>query len=794
MKQTTLWDKKTSIKEKLTAISKRTTAVALLLVGIILIVQELFSFHFSLMDRLQVQARIIGANAASALMFTDQQAAEDTLKALAAAPHITRAVIYRPDGVPFAEYVRSPRERTVTVPAFRLRGRDIGFTRARLYTPIIFDGEVMGAVCIESDLQDLYSRLLLYTMIVALVILLSGGLAFLLLERWQRAVTQPILDLAALMHGVSAQQNYTLRARHPGSDELDSLADSFNDMLSQIERRDEELLQHRQHLEELVERRTAELAATNATLQQELVERRRAEEDLKKYQQRMEALVNSSQDMITLKDAEFRYLVANRASQMFLGKTLDDIIGRTDFDVLPREAAKALRMMERKALTGGKPVEREVTFGEGEYHIVMQRVVNEEGQAMGVAAVTRNVTEYKRLQDQLRQSQKMEAVGHLAGGIAHDFNNILTAIIGYATLMRMKMRKDDPLLQEIDQILSSSKRAAQLTQGLLAFSRKQIIKPAPSSITQIVEHVSHMLTRLIGEDIEFKTNLTDDELTCLVDPIQIEQVLMNLATNARDAMHNAGTFTIRTERVFLTPDYGQTHAALKAGPHALISVSDSGEGMDEETQERIFEPFFTTKELGRGTGLGLSIVYGIVSQHNGSINVYSEPGSGTTFKIYLPLVEDSAAALPEPMTPSVIVGGMETILLAEDQAEVRELMQNVLERFGYRVILAEDGEEAVRRFAEHRDEIDLALLDVIMPKMNGKEACEEIRHMRPDVKVLFASGYTADILHKRGFVEESINFIAKPILPRDLLAKLREILDANHVNASEEEAGLPAQA
>jgi CheY-like chemotaxis protein len=366
-------------------------------------------------------------------------------------------------------------------------------------------------------------------------------------------------------------------------------------------------------------------------------------------------------------------------------------------------------------------------------------------------------------------------VGQLSGGIAHDFNNILTAIIGYGNLLLMKMSKEDELGRSyVEQILSSSERAAHLTHSLLAFSRKQIIDLRPINLNDIIKRVEKLLVRVIGEDIEFKIRLAPD-LPILADSVHIEQVFMNLATNARDAMPDGGTLLIKASPVELREDFVRTHTFIKPGRYASISVTDTGIGMDETTKSRIFEPFFTTKEVGKGTGLGLSMVYGIIKQHKGYIMVSSEVRKGTTFTIYLPLIT-TPVEKQKPKEHTVIARGTETILIAEDDTAVRELTRNILEDFGYKVIEAVDGEEAVRKFIENKNVVKLLLFDIIMPKKNGKDAYVEIKKIRPDIKAIFVSGYTADIIHQKGILETGLDFIVKPIAPGDFLKKVRETL------------------
>jgi PAS domain S-box-containing protein len=389
-----------------------------------------------------------------------------------------------------------------------------------------------------------------------------------------------------------------------------------------------------------------------------------------------------------------------------------------------------------------------------------------------------DISKEHALEQQLRQAQKMEAIGQLAGGIAHDFNNILTALIGYGHLLKMKMKEDDPLRLYVDQMLTSSEKAASLTQNLLAFSRKQMIKLESFELNVIIKDARRLLKRLLTEDIELKLKLSDEDLTILTDTTQMNQILLNLATNARDAMPQGGILTIETKAVELGKDFYFFHGKGESGKYIRISVSDSGHGMDDNTKEQIFNPFFTTKEVGKGTGLGLSIVYGIVKQHNGLIDVQSNPGKGTTFHLYFP------AASPRNEEPIAIESaleaapnGKEVILVAEDNTEVRQLTKEVLEESGYTVLEARDGWDAIEKFAQNKDKINLVILDVVMPKKNGKEAYSEIRKIREDVKALFTSGYTGDIVLGKGIENNAFNFLPKPLSPIDLLKKVRVVLD-----------------
>jgi two-component system cell cycle sensor histidine kinase/response regulator CckA len=378
------------------------------------------------------------------------------------------------------------------------------------------------------------------------------------------------------------------------------------------------------------------------------------------------------------------------------------------------------------------------------------------------------------LQTQLNQSQKMEAIGVLAGGIAHDFNNILTALMGYGTLLRTKINEKDPSYVYIDQILSASQKAASLIHGLLAFSRQQPITLNSTNINEIVKNTEKLLSRIISEDITLKTVLARDNITIMADETQVDQILFNLVTNARDAMPSGGIITIETGLLELDDQFRHFHGYGEPGTYGRLSISDTGTGMDEETKKMIFDPFFTTKEIGKGTGLGLSTVYGIVKQHNGFITVYSEPGVGTIFHIYFPSVQKTIEdRKSDPVLPK---RGKETILVAEDNEAVRELIRDVLIEYGYTVIEAIDGADAIEKFKEVGT-IDFLILDSIMPGKNGREVYNEISQTRPDIKVLFTSGYTRDTILNKDIEDKKFAFISKPMSPDRLLEKVREVLN-----------------
>jgi signal transduction histidine kinase len=379
-------------------------------------------------------------------------------------------------------------------------------------------------------------------------------------------------------------------------------------------------------------------------------------------------------------------------------------------------------------------------------------------------------------EEQLAHAQKMEAVGRLAGGIAHDFNNLLSVIIGYAQFAQENLQPDSQLASDIEEIRQAGERAAGLTRQLLAFSRKQVLQPAVLNINEAVERMDKMLRRLLGEDVQFRTRLADNLDKVRADPGQLEQVIVNLAINARDAMPDGGKLTIETGNASLDKHYVEEHPEARTGPHVFIALSDTGFGMDAATREKIFEPFFTTKEMGRGTGLGLSTVYGIIKQSGGNIWVYSEPGRGTTFKVYLPRVESEVDA-GEPALPEFVKGGSETILVLEDEPGVRRLAVQVLEKAGYTVRAAENGDRAIELFGTDSD-VALLLTDVVLPGTGGPALAKQLQAINPRLKVLFMSGYTDNAIVHHGVLDAGVNFIEKPIRPDALLKKVRNILDA----------------
>ncbi len=394
-----------------------------------------------------------------------------------------------------------------------------------------------------------------------------------------------------------------------------------------------------------------------------------------------------------------------------------------------------------------------------------------------IIGISVDVTERKSLENQLRQAQRMETIGRLAGGVAHDFNNLLTVIKGYCDLLLERKSAAGASLPQLEHIAKAAEQAASLTRQLLAFSRQQVLQPKVFSLNTLVSNTDSMLRRLISEDVEMVTITSKNIGAIKADPSQMEQVILNLVINARDAMPNGGKLTLETANVELDESYAQAHLATLPGSYVMLAVSDTGMGMDEETQAHIFEPFFTTKELGKGTGLGLSMVYGIVKQSGGYIWVHSEIGKGSAFKVYLPRVFEHEQEIASPFPASTPLQGKETILLVEDDPLVRELAFEILQSRGYNVLVAEHPETAIRLCQQHAGKIHLVLTDVVMPGMNGSQMVDEIAAMRPGISVLFMSGYTDTAIIRDGNFDEATAFLQKPFSPTVLGRKVREMLD-----------------
>jgi len=578
--------------------------------------------------------------------------------------------------------------------------------------------------------------------------IIAAGLAAFLLATWviYRRTARPIKELAAGVRSASSEAgSESAPVRGHGPAEVRALAEDVNGLL--------------------------------ATVRSELAERRRVEEDLRVSEESYRLLFEKHPAPMWLFDPEtLRFLAVNDAAvaaygyskEEFLALTLDDIRPEQDRGVLRREPPDLGRRDEgslwRHRKKDGTVIEV----------MVVADTVEFEGRPVRVV-LAQDVTEQRRLEEQLRQSQKMEAIGSLAGGIAHDFNNLLTVIRGYSSVLRRQVQGDD-LRAELEQIDDAAGRAGELTRQLLAFSRQQVLRPDRIQVNDVVEETLKLLNRVIGENIEIECELAPDLVPVFIDRGQLGQVILNLAVNARDAMPDGGKLWIRTSNVEIDPRYAAEHVDVEPGPHVLLQVTDSGVGMDEATRERVFDPYFTTKP--HGTGFGLSTVYGIVRQSGGHIWLYTEPGTGTTFKLYFPQATEAAAPVAAPPPPAAVASlqGSETVLLVEDDDAVRALAVDVLRSLGYRVLEARTPAEAIVA-AESPERVDVMLTDVVLPEMNGAELAERVLERRPGLRLLFTSGYPGGTLVRGQVAGARVAFIEKPYLPAELARALREVLD-----------------
>lgn len=743
-----------SIRQKLQTIVMATSAAALLVASLVFTLFDRSTFLRGKTQDLTVTARMVGSNSTAALSFGDAKSAGEILSALQAKQNVINACIYRKDGTVFASYSRGAAARDFNPPPAQIQSTAIVNDHMILFQPILLNGYSIGTIFIEADLTDLHERLTRFLEIDFLVLLASLAVAFLLSTRLQRIISGSIRELADTALAVSTQENYSIRAVKRGEDEIGLLFDQFNSMLDRIQQRDTALQDAHNELENRVVERTSYL----------------------------NALIENSPLAILVLDPGQRVQLYNPAFENLFQCSREDI-GKPVVALFPNEktlpelnaASEAASEKTRVSLITRRK-RKDGSYVDVELHLVPLTV---KGRVLGSLGIYQDITKRRVLEQQLQMAQKMEAVGRLSGGIAHDFNNLLGVILGYIQVIKRTLVPGNSLYEYAEEIEKASRRAVSLTRQLLAFSRQQVLEPVVLILNTLVADMEKMLPRLIGEDIDLKLILAPTLGQVKADPGQLEQVLMNLAVNARDAMPDGGKLTIQTDNAEIDASFVREHPGAIAGNYVMLAVTDTGTGMDPETQAQIFEPFFTTKGRDRGTGLGLATVYGVVKQSNGYITVESEIGKGSLFTIYLPRVEQHTVApvksIPEPLD----YRGSETILLVEDAEPLRKLAGLFLVENGYHVFAAANGSEAQLVASQISGPIHLLLTDVVMPGINGRVLAERLAPSHPGMKILYMSGYTDSFIAGHGVLEPGVHLLRKPFTEEVLVRKVRELLDGN---------------
>jgi signal transduction histidine kinase/CheY-like chemotaxis protein len=693
---------------------------------------------------------LIRINTTAALAFQDQKAATENLASLRARREIASARLYGPNDRVFATYVRDPADVTAQDRSHPPAGHTYQNDRLTLSEPVRNEGQPLGWLVMEYNLPPLWSRLPQYGVIAVVVLLALLTVSLLLWRLLESSITEPLARLAEASKEVAQSKSRHVRAVKEADDEIGHLTDAFNEMLATLESR--------------------EIALREST------------------GQLLDAMTVARMSSWAWDVAAGTISWAGREAQVFgpSGQPADDSLSAFLEVVHPSDRSTVEQGLWRAIETGQRC---ELDFrvldpdGRGRWLAMRgQRAQEEAGKPLRMVGLVLDMTDRRQLEEQLLQSQKLEAIGRLAGGVAHDFNNLLTGILGYASFALKSLPENHGARIDILEIERAGTRAAALTAQLLAYARRQMIAPKIVSLNTLVLNMETLLRRLIGEDVDLETRCAPDLWQAQIDPGQFEQVIINLAVNARDAMPRGGRLTVETSNCTLDDTYMQQHPEVAPGDYVMLAVADTGVGMDSATQIRIFEPFFTTKEQGRGTGLGLAVCYGIVKQANGHLWVYSEPARGTTFKVLLPRAMADEGAIAAKPADQPVSQGTETILVVEDEPVVRKLAVRALAERGYNVLEAGDGESALAMAQAHQGELSLLITDVVMPGMNGKELADRLSAGRPDLRVLYISGYAEHAVVRQGVLLEGIAFLSKPFDLSELARTVREILDRAQVS------------
>ena len=599
-----------------------------------------------------------------------------------------------------------------------------------------------------------------------LIILEIGILLAILFWLRTRSLTQTL----QLIQQNEVLENQTMDLQHQAT-ELEEQAVELEEQTDQANRAVSELSETNAALENTIRR--LEAAESTATL---------AQASRQETQLLLDVVLNNSPVGVALFDDERKLVRVNAAIESITGVPAESHVGRRADEIMSDDIADTIDGFLDHVLTTSESVTNLPLAGSSRAAPTKERhflssffPVVLPGRRNGIGAVILETTQYRQLEEQLLQAQKMEAVGRLAGGVAHDFNNMLTAIMSYSELILADIPANSPQRADLDEIVKAADKAKALTRKLLAFSRQQVLRPARVDLNSTIESLRNMMRRILGKEVQLTLQLGDELWPVTADPIELERVIMNLVINSRDAMPKGGKLIVETSNVTIDEEYASTHADTSAGEYVQITVTDTGSGMTREVREKLFEPFFTTKEKGKGTGLGLPSAYGIVKQSGGFIWVYSEPGQGTTFKVYLPRAEEGESVRASTPSKNRRVG-TETILLVEDDAEVRQVATRILRRNGYQVLEAENGAEALKLCESQEEPVDLIVTDIVMPEMGGSELAKKIREKQPDARILFTSGYTEDTALRQQFLQPGEAFIEKPFTPALLAQKARDLL------------------
>ena len=770
------------LRHQLTLLMTLTSTITLVLAGLALLSYEAARSRRDTERDLRSLVQMVGANSTAALAFGDRRAAEETLATLGARREVASAGLYKASGELFAAYSRPG----VTAEIFPVGSEGRGVHLFRSYVvavePILLDGETIGTVYVKADVEDMAARLKGFALLV-LGVTVASALAGLGLASWlQGVLSRPILQLAGAARQVADTGNYSLRAPEGGPDELRVLTANVNSMLARIEVQDAVLRTARDELEERVRERVRDV-------QREVQEREQAQSALRISEEKYRSIVETTRDWIWASDREGRSTYNNPAVERILGYVPDELVGHSLVGLIhPEDRSRVVALLQDNltSRSGWGGLVLRLRHRDGSYRYLEGAgtpILDDTGGIVGFRGSGHDTTERRLLEEQFRQSQKMEAVGRLAGGVAHDFNNLLGVILGYSELL-LKRELEISSNAKVEQIRRAAERAAGLTRQLLAFSRKQLLDLRVEDLNAILSDTAKMLQRLIGEDIELQITPAPDLGRARVDAGQMEQVLMNLAVNARDAMPQGGRLVVETANAEVDAATAAEHPGMAPGSFVRLTVSDTGCGMTPEVLSHVFEPFFTTKEKGKGTGLGLATVYGIVKQSRGYIAVESTPDAGTSFHIYLPRVAAAGAQHEGPRPAPEVARGSETLLVVEDEASLRTLARELLEASGYRVIEAPGGAEALALAAGHSGPIHALLTDVVMPGMSGPALANRLKSMRPEMVVLFMSGYTDDALGHHGALTPGTLLLQKPFSHESLTGLLRKALDRAAVATS----------